>query len=90
MGERRDVRRVLVGKPKRKGPFGRPRRRWESNMKMDLQEVECEGMDWIDLAQNRDKRRALVNVVMNFVVNFLTSLQTVSFSAKSVLHGITE
>jgi len=49
-------------------PLGRPRRRWEDNIKMDLQEVECEGMDWIELAQVRDRRRAVVNAVMNFRV----------------------
>jgi hypothetical protein len=54
MGERRAVYRVLVGKPKRKRPFGSPRRRWEDNIKMDLQEVGLGVMDWIDLAQDRD------------------------------------
>jgi hypothetical protein len=48
--ERRDVYRVLVGKPEGKRPLGRPRRRWEYNIKMDLQEVRCGGMDWIDVA----------------------------------------
>jgi len=51
MGERRDVYRVLVGKPGGKRPLGRPRRRWEDNIKMNLQEVGCGGMDWIELAQ---------------------------------------
>ena len=53
MGERRGVYRVLVGKPERKRPFGRPTCRWEDNIKMDLQEVRCGGMDWIELAQHR-------------------------------------
>ena len=54
MGERRNVYRVLVGKPKVNRPLGRPRHRWEDNIKMDLQEVGCGGMDWIELAQDRD------------------------------------
>jgi len=58
------VYRVLVGKPEGKRPLGRPRRRWEDNIKMDLQEVGREGMDWIELAQDRDRWRALVNAVM--------------------------
>ena len=65
MGERRDVYRVLVGKPEGKRPLGRPRRRWEDNIKMDVQEVGCGVMDWIELAQDWDKWRALVNAVMN-------------------------
>ena len=68
MGERRGVYRVLVGKPEGKRPLGRPRRRWEDNIKMDLQEVGCDGMDWIDLDQDRDSWRALVNAVMNLRV----------------------
>ena len=57
--------RVLVGKLEDKRPRGIPRRRWEDNIKMDLQEVGCGGIDWIDLAQDRDRWRALVNAVMN-------------------------
>jgi len=68
MGERKDVYRVLVGKPEGKRPLGRPRRKWEDNIMLDLQEVECGGMDWIDLAQDRDRWRALVNAVMNLRV----------------------
>ena len=67
-GEGRSVYRVLVGKPEGKRPLGRPRRRWEDNIKMDLQEVECGGMGWIELAEGRDSWRALVNTVMNFRV----------------------
>jgi len=68
MGERRGVYRVLVGKPEGKGPLGRPRRRWKDSMTMDIQEVGCGGMDWIDLAQDRDRWWALVNAVMNLRV----------------------
>ena len=64
--ERRGVCWVLVEKPEGKRPLGRPRRRWEDNIKIDLQEIGCGGMDWIELAQDRDKWQALVNVVMNF------------------------
>ena len=65
MGERNGVYRVLVGKPEGKRPLGRPRRRWEDNIKVDLQEVGCGGMGWIELAQDGDRWRALVNAVMN-------------------------
>jgi len=68
MGEGRGVHRVLVGKPERKRPLGRPRRRWEDNIKMDLREVGCGGEDWMELAQDRDRWRALVNMVMKFQV----------------------
>jgi len=83
-GESRGVYRVLVGTPERKRPLGRPRRRWEDNINIDLQEVGCEGMDWIDLAPDRDRWRALVNVVMNLRVlynvgNFMTSCEPVRF-----------
>jgi hypothetical protein len=65
MGEGRGVYRVLVGKPERKRPFGRTRRRWDDSVKMDLQEMGRGGMDWIELAQDRDRLRVLVTAVMN-------------------------
>jgi hypothetical protein len=68
MGETRGVYRVLVGKPEGKRPLGRPRRRWEDNIKMDLQEVGCVGLDWIELSQDRDRWRNVVNAVMNLRV----------------------
>jgi hypothetical protein len=78
MGERRGVYRVLVEKPEGKRPLGRPRHRGDNNIEMDLQEVKCMGMDWIDVAQNRDRWRALENATMNLQApqnagNFLTS-----------------
>jgi len=68
MGDRRVVYRVLVGKPEGRRPLGRPRRRWEDNIKMHLQEVGCGGVDWMELAQGRDRWRALVNAVMKLRV----------------------
>ena len=68
MGERRGIYRVLVGKREGKRPLGTPRHRWEDNIKMNLQEVECGGMDLIELAQDRDRWRALVNAVVNLRV----------------------
>ena len=78
MGEGRGVYRVLVGKPEGKRPLGRPRRRWEDNIKMDLQEVGGSCGDRMELAQDRDRWRALVSTVMNLRVlkkagSFLTS-----------------
>jgi len=69
MGERRCMYRVLFGKPGGKTPLWRPRRRWEDNIKMDLQELGCGSMDWIELAQDRDSWRTLVNAVMNLRVS---------------------
>ena len=68
IGKERGVYRVSVGKPGGNKPFGRPRRRWEDNIKMELQELGCGGTDWIDLAQDRDRWRAFVNAVMNLQV----------------------
>jgi hypothetical protein len=68
MGAKRNAYRILVGKPERKRPLRSPRRRSVSNIKMDLREIEWDGMDWIDLAQDRDQWRDLVNMVMNLCV----------------------
>ena len=68
MGKRLFVYRVLLDKPEGKRPMGRPRRRWEDNIKMDLQEVGGSCVDWIDLAQDRDSWRALVSTVRNLRV----------------------
>ena len=95
MGDRRGVYMVLVGKPEGKRPLGRPRRRWEDNIKMDLQEVGCGDMDWMVLAQDRDRWRALVNVVMKLRVpwnvgKFLSSCKLVSFSRRTLLCGVSK
>jgi hypothetical protein len=81
MGQGRGVYRVLVGKPEGKRPLGRPRRRWEDNIKMDLQEVGGACGDWMQLAQDRDRWRALVSTVINLRIpknagNFLASCRT--------------
>jgi hypothetical protein len=68
MGENRNAYRILVGKPEGKRPQGRPRRRCVDNIKMDLREIGWDGTDWIDLAEDRDQWRALVNTIMNLRV----------------------
>ena len=82
-----------MGKPEGKRPLGRRRRSWKDNIKMDLQEVGCGGKDWIELAQDRGRWRALVNAVMKLRVpsnerNFLTGLKPVSLSRKTVLQRV--
>jgi hypothetical protein len=68
MVENRNAYRILAGMPEGKGPLGRPRRRWVDNIKMDLREIGWNGVDWIDMAQDRDQWRALVNTVLNLRV----------------------
>ena len=89
------VYRLLVGKPEGKRPLGRPRRRWVDNIRMDLQEVGCKYMDWIGLAQDRDRWRTLVSAVKNLGVpwnagNFLNSCKPVSCSRRTLHHGASE
>jgi len=93
MGEERVVYRVLVGKPEGKGPLGRPRRRWVDNNGTDLQEVGCGYMDWIGLAQDRDRWRTVVSAVKNLRVrwnagNFSTSCKPVNFSRRTLHRGV--
>ena len=93
MGEERGVYRVLVGKPEGKRPLGRPRRRWVDNIRMDIQEVGCGYVDWIGLAQDRERWRTLVSAVMNLRVprnagNFLTSCKPVSCSGRTLHCGV--
>ena len=86
--------RVLVGKLEGKRPLGRPRRRWVDNIRTDLQEVGCGYMDWIGLAQDRDRWRTLVSAVMNLRVpcnaGNLTSCKPVSFSRRTLHHGVSK
>jgi hypothetical protein len=68
MREKRNAYRILMGKPERKRPLGRPTRRWVDNIEMDLREIGWDGVDWIDMAQDGDQWRALVNMVFNLQV----------------------
>jgi len=95
MGERRGVYMVLMGKPEGKRPLGRPRCRWKDNIKVGYQLVGCGGMDWMELAVDRDSWWAVVNAIVNLRVpknvrNFLTSWKLVSFSRRTLLHGVGE
>jgi hypothetical protein len=69
MEEKKNAYRILVRKQEGKRPLGRPTRRWVNNIKVDLREIGCDGMDWIDLAQNRDQWRAVVKTAMNLRVS---------------------
>ena len=85
----------MVGKPEGKRSLGRPRRRWDDNIKMDLQEVGEGCEDWMKLAQDRDRRRAFVNMVMNLRVPKMRGIsclaaEPVSFSRRTLLHGVSE
>ena len=95
VGEERGVYRVLVGKPEGKKLLGRPRRRWVDNIRMNLQEVECGYMNWIGLAQDRDRWRTLVSAVMNLRVpwnsgNFLTICKPVSCTRRTLHHVVSK
>jgi hypothetical protein len=85
--DKRNSYRTLVGKPERKRPLGRPRRTWVDNIKMYLREIRWGGMDWIDLTEDREKWRALLNMVMNFG-KFLSGCTTGGFSRRVQLHDI--
>jgi hypothetical protein len=93
MGEKRNLYWILVGKPERRRPLERPRRRRENNIRMDLREIGWGGMDWIDVAQDRDQWRAFVKTVMNLRVpnndgKFLSIYATGSFSRRDLVHGV--
>jgi len=95
MGQGRGVYRVLVGKPEGKRPLGRPRRSWEDNIKMDIQEVGGGCGDWMELAQDRGRWRALVSTVMNVWVPKMRGISSlaaepVSFSRRTLLHGVSK
>ena len=95
MAEGRGVHRVLVGKPEGRRPLGRPRHRWQDNIKIDLQEVGGSCGDWMELAQDRDKWRALVGMVRNLRVPKMRGIswlaaEPVSFSRRTLLHGVSK
>jgi hypothetical protein len=91
MGEKRNAYRILMGKPERKRPLGRPRHMWVDNIKMDLRETEWDCMDWIDLVQDGDQWRGLVSSVMNlrvpyYIGKFLSSYTIGNFSRRVQPH----
>jgi hypothetical protein len=93
MGVERGVYRVVVGKPEGKRPLGKPRCRWVDIIRMDLQDLGCGYMDWIELAQDRDRWRTVVSAVMNLRVslnagNFWTSCKPVSCSRRTLHRGV--
>jgi len=95
MGQGRGMYRVMVGKPEGKRPLGRPRRRWEDNIKMDLQEVEGGCGDWMELTQDRDRWLELVSTVMSLRIPkmrgiSLLAAEPVSFSRRTLLHGVSK
>jgi hypothetical protein len=95
MGAKRKAYKILVGNPEGKRPLERLRCRWMDNIKMDLRDIRWAGMDWIDLVQDREQRRTLVNTVMNLRVpenvrNFLSSCTTGCFSRRAQLHGVSD
>jgi hypothetical protein len=91
MGEGRGVYRVLVGRPEAKIPLGRPRRKWEDNIKMDLGEIGIDGANWIQLAQDRVQLRACVNTVMNLrIPQEIRIFLTISFSNNILHHGVSK
>jgi hypothetical protein len=91
MGEVRGAYNILVGKREGRRPLGRPRHGWEDNIKMDLREIGFGDVDWIHLAQDRDRWQALVNTIMNLRVPFFISSlaeRTLSFLRRTLLHGV--
>jgi hypothetical protein len=91
MGQKKNVYRILVGKPEGKGPLGRPRRRWVYNINMKFREIEWDRMVWIDLAKEGDQWRALLNTAINLRVpkmlgNSLSSCTIGGFSRRALLH----
>jgi hypothetical protein len=89
MGDMTNACKILVAKPEEKRPLRRPGRRWENNIRMHLRGTVCEGVDWLHLVQGRVQWWDLLNVVLQKVGTFLTSSVTISFSRRTLLHGVT-